>query len=137
MKKIVSIALALAVASSMSITAFAASESATPQNDTAVANEDVSPYIHWTGTAKLTTGDYSNITSSNNIFPDSPLVTSDANNPGSVTIRVVDDAGGQIGETKTVSAGSSVRLDQIPALSGTYTIQGKATVAGTYTFTVD
>ena len=81
--------------------------------------------------------DYVNITSSNNIFPDSPLVTSDANNPGNVTIRVINEKGAQVGETKTIAPGSSVRLDQIPAFSGTYTIQGKASVAGTYTFNID
>ena len=73
----------------------------------------------------------------NNVFPDSPTVTSDANNPGTVTLRVIDDKGKQVGSTKTVSPGKDVVLDQIPALSGTYTIQGKASVAGTYTFNVD
>ena len=128
MKKFVSMALALTVAASMAVPAFAASEPVAPQNEPTAATESVSPCIYWTGTAKLNTTDYVNITSSNNIFPDSPLVTSDANNPGNVTIRVINEKGAQ---------GSSVRLDQIPAFSGTYTIQGKASVAGTYTFNID
>ena len=53
----------------------------------------VQPRINWTGTAKLNTTLYQNITSSNNVFPDSPTVTSDANNPGTVTLRVIDDKG--------------------------------------------
>lgn len=134
-------ALALTVAASMAVPAFAASEPVAPQNEptaaTTAATESVSPCIYWTGTAKLNTTDYVNITSSNNIFPDSPLVTSDANNPGNVTIRVINEKGAQVGETKTIAPGSSVRLDQIPAFSGTYTIQGKASVAGTYTFNID
>jgi hypothetical protein len=133
----VSMALALTVAASMAVPAFAASEPVAPQNEPTAATESVSPCIYWTGTAKLNTTDYVNITSSNNIFPDSPLVTSDANNPGNVTIRVINEKGAQVGETKTIAPGSSVRLDQIPAFSGTYTIQGKASVAGTYTFNID
>lgn len=125
MKKFVSMALALTVAASMAVPAFAASEPVAPQNEPTAATESVSPCI------------YVNITSSNNIFPDSPLVTSDANNPGNVTIRVINEKGAQVGETKTIAPGSSVRLDQIPAFSGTYTIQGKASVAGTYTFNID
>ena len=137
MKKFVSMALALTVAASMAVPAFAASEPVAPQNEPTAATESVSPCTYWTGTAKLNTTDYVNITSSNNIFPDSPLVTSDANNPGNVTIRVINEKGAQVGETKTIAPGSSVRLDQIPAFSGTYTIQGKASVAGTYTFNID
>ena len=34
-------------------------------------------------------------------------------------------------DVEGIGSGSSVRLDQIPAFSGTYTIQGKASVAGT------
>ena len=93
MKKFVSMALALTVAASMAVPAFAASEPVAPQNEPTAATESVSPCIYWTGTAKLNTTDYVNITSSNNIFPDSPLVTSDANNPGNVTIRVINEKG--------------------------------------------
>lgn len=88
-------ALALTVAASMAVPAFAASEPVAPQNEPTAATESVSPCIYWTGTAKLNTTDYVNITSSNNIFPDSPLVTSDANNPGNVTIRVINEKGAQ------------------------------------------
>ena len=72
MKKFVSMALALTVAASMAVPAFAASEPVAPQNEPTAATESVSPCIYWTGTAKLNTTDYVNITSSNNIFPDSP-----------------------------------------------------------------
>ena len=68
----VSMALALTVAASMAVPAFAASEPVAPQNEPTAATESVSPCIYWTGTAKLNTTDYVNITSSNNIFPDSP-----------------------------------------------------------------
>lgn len=101
------------------------------------ANETVQPRISWTGTARLTTSGYNNVTSSNNIFPDSPTVSSNANNAGSVWVRVVDGSGAQIGTTKVVKAGGKVTLDQIPALSGTYTIQAKAvSVGGVYTFSI-
>ena len=63
MKKFVSMALALTVAASMAVPAFAASEPVAPQNEPTAATESVSPCIYWTGTAKLNTTDYVNITS--------------------------------------------------------------------------
>lgn len=62
---------------------------------------------------------------------------SDGNNAGDVTIRVLNENGEMVGGTKTVSPGSSVRLDVIPFDSGTYRIQGKATVEGNYYFDID
>ena len=135
-KTISTLALTAAILGTTCMPAFAATpEVNTP--DTSSTYTTVQPRINWTGTAKLNTTSYQNITSSNNVFPDSPTVTSDANNPGTVTLRVIDDKGKQVGSTKTVSPGKDVVLDQIPALSGTYTIQWKASVAGTYTFNVD
>lgn len=119
-----------------SMPAFAATPEIVDINNSTGYTE-IQPRINWSGTAKLNTTSYQNITSSNNVFPDSPTVTSDANNPGTVTIRVIDGKGKQVGNTKTIAPGKDVVLDQIPALSGTYTIQGKASVAGTYTFNVD
>ena len=55
MKKFVSMALALTVAASMAVPAFAASEPVAPQNEPTAATESVSPCIYWTGTAKLNT----------------------------------------------------------------------------------
>ncbi|MMZ48184.1 hypothetical protein D1872_98470 [compost metagenome] len=97
----------------------------------------VVPYVNWSGSAYLTTGAYSNITSSNNFFNDSPTVTNGANSPGSVTFRVVDDTGAQVGSTKTVAAGKSVELDSIPWNAGDYTLQGKASKTGYYNITID
>ena len=122
-KTISTLALTAAILGTTCMPAFAATpEVNTP--DTSSTYTTVQPRINWTGTAKLNTTSYQNI-------------TSDANNPGTVTLRVIDDKGKQVGSTKTVSPGKDVVLDQIPALSGTYTIQGKASVAGTYTFNVD
>lgn len=77
MKKFVSMALALTVAASMAVPAFAASEPVAPQNEPTAATESVSPCIYWTGTAKLNTTDYVNITSSttsSRIPPWSPVM---------------------------------------------------------------
>lgn len=140
MKKIFSIALSLAMVFTLSVTAFAAEPTSTNEAPiTATAQDEISPRIYWSGTAELTTTTWNNITSSNNIFPDSPLITSDANNPGTVTVRVLNGDGEQVGGTKTMRPGESARLDNIPAFSGTYTIQGYvfSGKAGTYTFTVD
>lgn len=97
----------------------------------------VQPRIYFNGTARLTAGKWCNVTSSNNFFADDPLVTSNANNPGAVSLRVVNANGAQIGSTKKVSPGKSVRLDEIPAFSGTYTIQAYTEVGGVYTFVID
>lgn len=136
-KTICALTLAAALAVGTSATAFAATPDVVAPNSDTEYSTTVEPRINWTGTAKLTAGTYGNITSSNNIFPDSPTIWSDANNPGTVTIRVLNSKGEQVGSTKTLAAGKKVTLDQIPAFSGTYTIQGNPTVSGTYTFTVD
>ena len=137
MKKILAMLLAMIMAFSMSATAFAAEVSEPVIKEAPVTEETVTPRIYWNGTAILNTTNYENITSSNNIFKDSPVVTSNANNASYVYIRVIDGDGAQIGSTKIVWPGKSVTLDAIPAFSGTYTIQGKAGVSGTYTFNVD
>ena len=91
-KTISTLALTAAILGTTCMPAFAATpEVNTP--DTSSTYTTVQPRINWTGTAKLNTTSYQNITSSNNVFPDSPTVTSDANNPGTVTLRVIDDKG--------------------------------------------
>lgn len=85
----------------------------------------------------MTAGYYNNIATSNNLFPDQPIVYSNGNNPGTVLIRVLDDKGQVVGNVKRVAPDSSVRLDTIPAMSGTYTIQGQTAVSGNYTFTIN
>ncbi|MEE4565843.1 hypothetical protein [Paenibacillus polymyxa] len=124
--------LALAIGSSSAVMA------APVENES--LNKDgrvVVPYVNWSGSAYLTTGAYSNITSSNNIFNDSPTVTNSANSPGSVTFRVIDETGAQVGSTKTVAAGKSTELDSIPWNAGTYTLQGKGSKTGYYNISID
>lgn len=136
MKKLFAIVLSLTLVLSMATTAFAAEIPSSEAIET--AEETITPRIYWHGTANLVTTQYNNITGSNNVFPDSPLITSDGNNAGDVYIKVLNGEGKQVGAIKTVSPGKSVRLDQIPAFSGQYTIQGKAVTAdGTYTFSID
>lgn len=78
------------------------------------------------------------MTSSNNIFNDSPKVTRDANNAGKIRVMIVNSKGAQVGKTKDVSPGKSVRMDQIPWNSGTYTLKAKAlSKSGTYRIGID
>lgn len=133
MKKIFAIILSLVVVLSMSTTALAAENPSSGFN----AGQGPTPRISWNGTAVLKTDTFYNITSSNNLFSDYPLVKSDGNNPGTVIIRVIDKDGQQVGEAKTVEPGFSIRLDKIPFNSGTYTIQGQAYVEGNYRFVID
>lgn len=110
----------------------AAESSATPEVG------DIQPLVNWSSTAYLTLGAYSNVTSSNNLFADRPLVTNSASNPGPIMVRVVNSKGQVIGSPKTILTGQSVRLDQIPAFSGTYTLQAQAyTRAGYYSISID
>ena len=98
----------------------------------------VQPRIKWTGNAYVALNEWCNVTSSNNIFADSPTVTSYASNPGLVQLRIINEAGAQVGRIQSVNSVNSVTMDKIPALSGTYTLQARAvTSPGVYTFTVD
>lgn len=92
------------------------------------------PLRIYAGGYHASTNVYSNIVTSNNVFPDNPKVISDANNPGTVLIRVKSSTGEIIGNVKRVAPGQSVTLDTIPAMSGTYVIQGQAGVSGNYYF---
>ncbi|WP_366294374.1 hypothetical protein [Paenibacillus sp. AN1007] len=95
------------------------------------------PYVNWSGSAYLTTNAFSNVTSSNNFFDDSPTVTNDANSPGTITVRIVNSSGEQVGGTKTIAAGKSAVMDTIPWNSGTYTLQAKGSKAGYYNISID
>ncbi|MFD1394185.1 hypothetical protein ACFQ3L_11460 [Lacticaseibacillus jixianensis] len=97
-----------------------------------------STMIYWNSSAHLVTSAYSNVTSSNNIFDDRPLVTNKAGNKGSIKVRVINQRGAQVGSVKTIGVGKSVRLDTIYWDSGTYNIQAKAvSAAGTYAISID
>lgn len=138
LKKMIALGLAAMTAvSAMSITAMAAVEEYS-EVPSVMSSSEISPRINWQGTARLYTGSFSNITSSNNLFTDSPKITSDANNPGHCYIRVVNSSGTVIVGPKILPVGKTITLSSIPANSGTYTIQGQAlSVSGVYTFNVD
>ncbi len=105
--------------------------------DIPYAEEEIEE-VCWSGSAYVSTSYYCNVTSSNNIFPDSPKVTNNANNPGTIKVRIINSSGQQVGEVKTIAVGESVTMDQIPAFSGTYTLQAKATAtSGYYTISID
>ncbi|TSB47837.1 hypothetical protein [Alkalicoccobacillus porphyridii] len=94
--------------------------------------------VNWNGTVYLTTSAYSNVTSSNNIFNDRPAVTSDASNGGKIRVMIVNSKGAQVGGTKDISPGKSVKLEKIPWNSGTYTLKAKAlNKSGTYRIGID
>lgn len=135
MKKfaIVSLMSLSLLGTSLFITAASASQ---VSNDT--PTHEVTPRVKWSGSAYLTTKAYSNVTSSNNIFNDSPLVTNGAGNKGSIKVRVVNQSGKQVGSVKTIKKGKSGRMGSIPWNSGTYTLQAKAVSgAGRYSINID
>lgn len=109
------------------------------QKELSINEENIiQPRVNWTGNARLSTDGYYNVTSSNNIFRDSPKVTNHAGNPGTIKVRIINGNGKQVGNTKEIKAGKTVTMDQIPAFSGTYTLQAKAiSKAGSYTITID
>lgn len=120
-----------------SVTAYAAEPM---QASTAVTENDtrIQPRVNWTGKARLGLNVYYNVTSSNNIFPDTPTITNHAGNPGKIKVRIVNSKGKIVAGPKEVAAGKSVKLGQIPAFSGTYTLQAMAlSKAGSYTISID
>ncbi len=140
MKKFLSLTTALAMALTLSVSAFAAKPAPvnSKQDTVTTESQSIEPRIHWTGSTTLYTEKWVTIVSSNNFFPDSPLITSKSDNPGIVTVRVRNGDGNVVGGTKTMRPGESARLDRIPAFSGDYIIEGIAyDVEGDYEFTVD
>lgn len=137
LKKLIAVLGMCVVVVSASTSALAAENS--NQTETNINEENVvQPRVNWTGNARLSTDGYYNVTSSNNIFKDSPKVTNHAGNPGTIKVRIINGNGKQVGSTKEIKVGKTVTMDQIPAFSGTYTLQAKAvSEAGSYTITID
>lgn len=133
MKKLIS-SFIIAILFISSVPALASEPIAEKTEYSTENSEQIEPRINWSGSAYLTANVYSNIVTSNNVFPDNPKVINDANNPGTVLIRVKSSTGEIIGNVKRVAPGQSVTLDTIPAMSGTYVIQGQAGVSGNYYF---
>lgn len=87
--------------------------------------------------ANLTTYSWNNVMGANNVVSDRPQITNLLNNPGAITVRVVQSLTGDIiSQEQTLDLGQSVRLDRIPWNSGSYTLQAKATVDGSYRINV-
>ena len=87
--------------------------------------------------ANLDTNVFYNIGAYTSALSDSPVIVSDEENIGDVYIRLVDGDGGMVGSVIVISPGQTVTLDDISAISGTCTIQGKAVdTNGEYTFIV-
>ena len=87
--------------------------------------------------ANLETDVFYNIGATTSVISDSPVIVSDEKNIGDVYIRLVDGDGGIVGSVVVISPGQTVTLDDISAISGTCTIQGKAVnTNGEYTFSV-
>lgn len=125
------------VLSSVSVTVFPA-EMPCQEENIGEKENIVQPRVNWTGKARLSTNAYYNVTSSNNIFRDEPKVTNHAGNPGKIKVRIINSKGEQVGKAKEIDTGKSVKMDKIPALSGTYTLQAKTLdESGSYTITID
>lgn len=128
------------IASCLSLSILGVSTASNIANAEELTSSDgeITPYVSWSGSAYLVTDVYSNVTSSNNIFPDSPTVTNNVSNAGSIKVRIVNSSGKQVGSAKEIRKGKSVVLDKIPAGSGTYTLQAKAIdKEGRYLISID
>lgn len=98
----------------------------------------ISPQVYWSGNVYLSNTKYSNVSSSNNIFNDRPLVTNHSINGGAIKLQIIDRYGKRIGREKEIKKGKSVRMDTIPWNSGTYTLQAKSLEqSGYYNITID
>ena len=131
--KVIKIMLSCIVCGTM----FGGSISHAAETDTPYEEEDIEE-VFWYGNAYVPMNNYVNVTSSNNVFNDSPTVTNSAGNPGILFFRIVNQAGAVIGNAYAVEPGHSIQMDQIPWNIGTYTLQAMAVeVAGTYFITID
>lgn len=107
------------------------------ETDTPYTEEEIEE-VNWSGQAYVPTGHYVNITSSNNIFTDTPTITNGSNNPRIIFVRIVNSAGAVVAGPLAVEPGHSVQLGPIPWNSGIYTLQAMAMeVAGDYFITID
>ena len=120
-KIIISSVLVSTILLGASVTTFASTSNGSLNNS--IESIEKGAKVKWKGTAYLSKGNWCNVTSSNNIFPDSPKVTNYGSNPSTIKVRILNSNGAQVGETKSIAPGQTVRLDRIPAFSGTYTLQ--------------
>lgn len=120
-KIIISSVLVSTILLGASVTTFASNSNDSLNNS--VESIEKGAKVKWKGTAYLSKGNWCNVTSSNNIFPDSPKVTNYDSNTSTIKVRIINSNGAQVGETKSIAPGQTVRLDRIPAFSGTYTLQ--------------
>lgn len=87
--------------------------------------------------ANLETDVFYNIGAYTSVISDAPVIVSDEKNSGDVYIRLVDGDGGIVGSVIVISPGQTATLDDVSAVSGTCTIQGKAANAnGEYSFEI-
>ena len=87
--------------------------------------------------ANLEADVFYNIGAYTSVISDSPIIVSDEENVGDVYIRLVDGDGGIVGSVIVISPGQTATLDDVSAVSGTCTIQGKAANAnGEYSFEI-
>ncbi|WP_304681788.1 hypothetical protein [uncultured Clostridium sp.] len=135
-KIIISSVLVSTILLGASVTTFASTSNGSLNNS--IESIEKGAKVKWKGTAYLSKGNWCNVTSSNNIFPDSPKVTNYGSNPSTIKVRILNSNGAQVGETKSIAPGQTVRLDRIPAFSGTYTLQACPDGdSGYYTISID
>ncbi len=102
-----------------------------------VVQGQIQPHVNGSGTVYLAANQWCNVTSSNNVFPYKPKITNDASNPCYIKLRIVNEVGEVVGKEKEVEAGKSVTMDNIPAFSGTYTLQAYSEKEGNFTISID
>ena len=92
--------------------------------------------IKWSATVTLKTDSFKKLTSYNNLFADRPLVT---NNHNKWAFKLeVRNKYGRVLQSTTVSPGSSVKCNTIPANSGEISFYARAMGGnGDYTITID
>lgn len=114
-------------------------EGLTLTNEQESKTTEVRPLVNWSGDAYITTTGFSNVTTSNNFFNDSPRVTNASGNAGAIEVKIVDESSGaQIGKTYTIEKGKTVQMDKIAWNTGTYTLKAKAVSKnGTYTISIN
>lgn len=134
-KNLFALALSLCMLVVCCVPAFATApdESVAPRE-----SSEIQPRLNFNGPVYLTVGHWAVITGDNNFVAAELEIHSDIDNPGTVSIRVLDHERNQIGKTYVASPGETVRTGIIPAYVGNFSVEAKPiSVTGTYYFTVE
>lgn len=133
-KKILASVLAIGVLASMSTSVFASEVEKVLEVSETTSSTEVSPRINKTVSVSLNNTSWTTVVSDNNWFDAYVNVLNSAENPGTITVQIINEKGKIIDGPSTISAGNSADFT-VPSSAEKYTVKAKGN-SGTYSITV-